>query len=403
VKTRASAPASDLARIQVGAQSARRPSGRRDDQTFATLLATGQGEPRTAKEAGPSHLHGDAAPIARSTPSAEAPSREPSERESGPRRRREPRAAGATPTEPSGRPASPSSPPAGNAPEHATPIAGPAPQPSPRPQRRLDGQSHARRLDGAGLRGSDAPPAGRAPQRAAPKQPLPRPPQVTAARFAPAHASVGAPAPLRELGASHGSGDRSSARSRAEPPSTPGSASADPRSTATAATPMAPQPVSGPAAAERSAGAPTASSVAAPDAALPELPPGVVDGAVLPGAAHLRLSGDGMGEVSLHLRLRDGIAHVRVEADSAGLLRDRAPELSRALAAEGLTLGRLEVDPPPPLGAAPGGAADDGTNSRRQREQDGCEGDAPPRSAPRGASRPARNRPARPGKIDVEA
>jgi hypothetical protein len=78
----------------------------------------------------------------------------------------------------------------------------------------------------------------------------------------------------------------------------------------------------------------------------PEPPQGSLGGAILANAAHLRLESSTLGDLALHLRVRDGVAHVRLEGEQAPQLAQRAPELQRALAAEGLQLGRLEVERP---------------------------------------------------------
>jgi hypothetical protein len=77
----------------------------------------------------------------------------------------------------------------------------------------------------------------------------------------------------------------------------------------------------------------------------PLLPPDVrsADGAVLRNAAHLRVEAPGLGELELHLRVRDGVAHVRIDGEAAHAVEARAAELSRALASEGLKLGQLDA------------------------------------------------------------
>jgi hypothetical protein len=93
-------------------------------------------------------------------------------------------------------------------------------------------------------------------------------------------------------------------------------------------------------------------------AALPPEPPlTTLGGAILPGAAHLRLQSDTLGELALHLRVRDGVAHLRVEGEQAPQLLQHGQELQRALAAEGLKLGQLEAERPQAQAAAPADAA----------------------------------------------
>lgn len=64
--------------------------------------------------------------------------------------------------------------------------------------------------------------------------------------------------------------------------------------------------------------------------------------AVLPRAAHLNLAVDGAGDLSLHLRVRDGVADVRVDGPAAQLL-NRVSQLEAALATEGLQLGQFNL------------------------------------------------------------
>jgi hypothetical protein len=135
---------------------------------------------------------------------------------------------------------------------------------------------------------------------------------------------------------------------------------------------------------------------------LPVLPaePGeaVVSGAILPAAAHLHLSSETLGEVALHLRIQDGAAHVRVEGGARAAVESRAPELARALAAEGLGLARIEHEPRNPQQPGGGGAGDlsrDGSGGSRDtparhggdQPRDGA---APPRAEARTARAAAR-------------
>jgi hypothetical protein len=64
-------------------------------------------------------------------------------------------------------------------------------------------------------------------------------------------------------------------------------------------------------------------------------------------------------DVSLHLRIRDGVADVRVDGAAAQLL-NRVAQLEAALATEGLQLGRFDLPqedrgsrPPPDAEEAP--------------------------------------------------
>jgi hypothetical protein len=65
-------------------------------------------------------------------------------------------------------------------------------------------------------------------------------------------------------------------------------------------------------------------------------------GAVLTDSAHVSLDAGAAGEITLHLRVKDGVADVRVEGAAAPMLAIRPHELQAALASEGLTLGGFE-------------------------------------------------------------
>lgn len=117
--------------------------------------------------------------------------------------------------------------------------------------------------------------------------------------------------------------------------------------------------------------------------------PAAADGAVLQHSAHLRVEAPGVGELELHLRVRDGIAHLRVDGDAARVIESRVADLSRALASQGLELGTLDVREPEAFaGFDQGGAAP------RQHRDSGRERDeAPPRAPvpdpPRRSAAPA--------------
>ncbi len=101
-------------------------------------------------------------------------------------------------------------------------------------------------------------------------------------------------------------------------------------------------------------------------AALPPPPAGSdVQGAVLASAAHLKLDAGNLGVLELHLRMRDGAVHLRMEGDGARALQAQAGELSRALANEGLRLGSVEASLP--QHAASGGTAG-GRSGEERRE-----------------------------------
>ena len=65
--------------------------------------------------------------------------------------------------------------------------------------------------------------------------------------------------------------------------------------------------------------------------------------AVLPQAAHVRMNLDGAGDLSLHLRMREGVAHVTVSGSAAALVDSHSSDLRTSLAGQGVTLGRVEV------------------------------------------------------------
>jgi hypothetical protein len=95
-----------------------------------------------------------------------------------------------------------------------------------------------------------------------------------------------------------------------------------------------------------------------------------------------------VGDVELHLRVLDGVAHLRVDGDGARVVESRAAELSRALAGEGLKLGQLDTRPAPPQsGSAAGDSA-----PRHQHQGSGHRRDEPsPGGAPHGRA-PRRGR-----------
>lgn len=115
-------------------------------------------------------------------------------------------------------------------------------------------------------------------------------------------------------------------------------------------------------------------------APVPLLPPDArsADGAVLRNAAHLRVETPGLGALELHLRVRDGVAHVRLDGEAARAVEARAAELSRALASEGLKLGQLDARQP--TAATAWSSADAG--SRQQRDSAGREHHVPAPAAP---------------------
>jgi len=110
-------------------------------------------------------------------------------------------------------------------------------------------------------------------------------------------------------------------------------------------------------------------SAAAP-ATVPLAAEGGLEGAVLPHAAHLRVESGLLGQIELHVRVRDGVAHVRLEGPAAIAAQSQLPELRSALAREGLALGEVEITPtsappPTPAQAATGGGI--GSNGEEDR------------------------------------
>jgi hypothetical protein len=241
-----------------------------------------------------------------------------------------------------------------------SPHAAPAPLPAPTipPQRRERDLSAAARL--AGVAGAEAPPHAR---RAA---------------------------------------QRTERNAPAEPPRREPSASAP----ATSASPA-------PGAEPTAAPAPAASAAPRPSAVPADWTPA---GPASTGVAHVRVATDTLGDVALHLRIRDGAATVRLEADATAPLEGRSPELARALAAEGITLARLDVDRRDVATAAaprePTGSGQAGSQGQPGAHLSGGSGggagtrgdETPPPAAPNAAPPPARPpRRARPGAHDVTA
>jgi hypothetical protein len=64
---------------------------------------------------------------------------------------------------------------------------------------------------------------------------------------------------------------------------------------------------------------------------------------VMPHAAHLSISGTA-GDLSLHVRVRDGSADINVSGSMAPLFDAKGPEVRTVLASEGLSLGSYATD-----------------------------------------------------------
>ncbi|HTT70098.1 MAG TPA: flagellar hook-length control protein FliK [Anaeromyxobacteraceae bacterium] len=145
-----------------------------------------------------------------------------------------------------------------------------------------------------------------------------------------------------------------------------------------------------PAAAPAAARLPSTSSPAAPSQALPAPSAGQdVQGAVLTNAAHLRIDTGSQGALELHLRVRDGSLHLRVDGDSAHLVEAQAGELSRSLAGQGLKLAPIETSPPSEQGlhtSSDGGRQGEERREAWQEAAEAREQAAPPATARSGSA-----------------
>jgi hypothetical protein len=84
---------------------------------------------------------------------------------------------------------------------------------------------------------------------------------------------------------------------------------------------------------------------------------------VHPSAAHLTLASS-EGDLSLHLRIKDGNAEVRIGGSLAPMFEARAAEIQAVLASEGLNLGRFDLDQGGARDQAPREPADDSAPTR---------------------------------------
>ena len=112
---------------------------------------------------------------------------------------------------------------------------------------------------------------------------------------------------------------------------------------------------------------------------------------LLPQAAHVRMDVEGSGELDLHLRLRDGVAHVTVSGSAASLVESHTSDLRSALAGQGVALGTVEqVAPahPSQSGAAGQELSQDGAQAgqRDRDERDAQRGQPAPQAAQRDSS-----------------
>jgi hypothetical protein len=155
-------------------------------------------------------------------------------------------------------------------------------------------------------------------------------------------------------------------------------------------------------AAEPRGPAPQAGDLPAAAPAIPVAAPrdAPVEGALLRSAAHLRLETPTLGELELHLRIRENTAHLRVEGDGAHLVEARAGELQRALAGEGLRLGSLDLPGPSTGSEPPSGGPPEHQLAGRGGARNG---DEPQQPAPAPAPTPRRPAPRTSGGVHVKA
>jgi len=99
----------------------------------------------------------------------------------------------------------------------------------------------------------------------------------------------------------------------------------------------------------------------------------LVRAAVRPHAVHLRLDTETHGPLQVHLRVRDGEAHVRVDGPAAPALASEASELRAALATEGVTLAGFDASAPgsEPRGQDPEPEPPSDRPGRKARERTG--------------------------------
>ncbi len=132
-----------------------------------------------------------------------------------------------------------------------------------------------------------------------------------------------------------------------------------------------------------------ASRAAASQPAAPLPAPGAgqeLQGGVLRSAAHLKLDAGSAGTLELHLRVRDGALHLRVEGEGARALEARSGELSQALAGEGLKLAPIELGGTD-AGLRAGGEGGRGFEERREAWQEAAEAQHHPGANPARATR----------------
>jgi len=110
-----------------------------------------------------------------------------------------------------------------------------------------------------------------------------------------------------------------------------------------------------------------------------------LQGGVLRSAAHLTLDPGTAGSLELHLRVRDGALHLRVEGEGARAVEAHSGELSRALAGEGLKLAPVELGGAD-AGLRAGGEGGRGFEERRDAWQEAAEARQSPVATPVPAS-----------------
>ncbi|HVP63091.1 MAG TPA: hypothetical protein VMT11_21215 [Myxococcaceae bacterium] len=128
-----------------------------------------------------------------------------------------------------------------------------------------------------------------------------------------------------------------------------------------------------------------------------------LQGAVLPRAAHVMLEAGSAGEVALHLRVRDGVAELRLDGQAGPALARHERVLSTELASHGLQL-RLDVTAPVQSAARAESLAAGAQGDRNGQPPPDDPREAPDDGAPPPRGGPARTPKLRPdGRIHVEA
>jgi len=112
---------------------------------------------------------------------------------------------------------------------------------------------------------------------------------------------------------------------------------------------------------------------------------------VLPHVAHLSLNSDA-GDLSLHVRVRDGNADVNVSGSMAPIFESKAPEMRTVLANQGLGLASFATD-----------QHGSGQHSQQRSEPTQPEPHAHPATPVRRGSAPIDGAPADEGRIHVTA